>query len=82
MADKARVTRLYKRRPPRELTDEDVQEMLASAAARHRNEAWRQIETFLDDLTEYFPGRVGRIRKDLRWLKRQAIKRGLDWGPQ
>lgn len=38
----------------------------------------RQRQTFIDDLTRRHRFTMRRLQADLRWLRRQAMKRGID----
>lgn len=39
-----------------------------------------QMEAVLDELKIMYPLRVWSMRRDMRWLRKEAGKRGLRWG--
>lgn len=68
--------RKIRQRPP---SEGDVDGWLD--AADHREaELWLSIDALLRDLHALNPARVARIRKDVKWLRKEAAKKGLPWG--
>lgn len=64
-----------------ELTDKEIENFLHDAQQREKHgELFDQMEQLLEQLWLLYPLRVTRIRKDLKWLRRQAKKRQLSWG--
>lgn len=64
---------------PRPLTDEDIEGWMEAADSRP-DPLWHQMDVLLEDLKRYYPVKVHAVRSDIRWLRHQAFKYGLDWG--
>lgn len=71
--------RLDRDRTPRHLSGDDVDAFFTASDGRD-DPLWGQIDLLLEDLKRYFPVQVYGIRKNLKWLRHQAFKYGLDWG--
>lgn len=66
---------------PRPVTHAETDEWFASAQERDFIIVFRQIEALLDVLAKEGWGlRCRMIRKQLRWLRGHASRRGLAWG--
>lgn len=69
--------RISKPGPPRSLNSGEVEELLESATYMHRPyDEYGQQESFVTWLENRHPGRTGRLRRDIEWIKCKAIKRG------
>lgn len=63
------------------LTDREIQQFLEEAQKRDEHEIlWQQIDQLLDELRLLYPMRVPKIKSELKWLRKQAHKKGLTWG--
>ena len=63
----------------RVLTDDDRAEFL-DAATRREDPLWREIDAFLTELGERHLLRATKIRRDIRWMRKQAYRHGKTWG--
>lgn len=61
------------------LTDKEINDFL-DAATHREAELWYQMDSLLDELTHLYPIRAQRMKKDLKWLRKMALKRGRPWG--
>lgn len=86
MATRAAEAYLREDQPPptrirerRRLGDDDVNQFM-EAAAKRDDPIWTEINALLDQLETNQPFRVQALRRELRWLRHQAHRRGLPWG--
>lgn len=63
----------------RRLNSDDVDSFM-EAADRRESPLWEEMDGFLRELATRWPMRSGRLRKELRWLRKQAYKQNLHWG--
>lgn len=61
------------------LSDREIKEFLDAARDRD-DQVWFEIETLLKSLSPLYPLRTVRLRRELKWLRKQASKKGLSWG--
>ena len=71
-------TRLSERR---RLDNDDVTGFMEAAQERD-DPIWSEIYDLLKELEQTQPLRVSALRRELRWLRHHAHRRGLPWGRQ
>ena len=64
---------------PRYATTEEVDDWISWADQREYK-MWEEIESLLNQLKETRPLRVRALRKELKWLRREARLAGFGWG--
>ena len=57
-----------------------ISKSFLEAARRRDDPLWKQIDGLLDELKMQYPFRTAKLRKELKWLRKQADKKGLPWG--
>lgn len=63
------------------LSDKEIRQFLEDAQSRDDSQAlWSQIDDLLNSLQLMFPLRVSKMRRELKWLRKQAYKNNLTWG--
>lgn len=63
----------------RTLSEDDIDDF--GYAADHREDPlWAEFTAILSELEKKRPIRVAKLRQDIRWMRRQAKKKGLRWG--
>jgi hypothetical protein len=63
------------------LSDKEINDFLAEATARTDADlVFDQIDDLLNTLAVQYPLRTVKIRRELKWLRKQAKKRGMTWG--
>lgn len=70
---------LPRRRERRHLSEADTQDFLDIASHRE-DPLWNEMELLLTSLSQRYPLRVSRIRRELKWLRKQAMHAKLSWG--
>lgn len=72
-------TSLPRRRERRHLSEADTTDLLDIASHRE-DPLWNDIEVLLASLSQRYPLRVSRIKRELKWLRKQAWHAKLTWG--
>jgi hypothetical protein len=66
----------------RMVSDNEVSSMLDNARAREMSHVWDELDTLLDQLNKRHPLRVDRLRRDLKWVRKQAAQHDYSWGDE
>lgn len=64
---------------PRPLDGDDVAAFHAAADNRD-NPLFEEMNALLASMTIRYPIRAARMQKEIKWLRKEANKRGLSWG--
>lgn len=65
---------------PRTLREDDFDDFLAAADNRD-DPLWNLIDGYLmGDLAKRWPVRSYKLRKEIKWLRKEAAKDGVEWG--
>lgn len=63
------------------LTDKELEGFLEAASSRTiEDPIWHQMDELLGSLQLQYPVKATRMRSDIKWLRKQAKKRGYPWG--
>ena len=63
------------------LSDKEIKDFLHEATMRSDADiVFDQIDDLLQALAIQYPIRTAKIRRELKWLRKHACKRGMAWG--
>jgi hypothetical protein len=61
------------------LTEDETDDLMYQASHRE-DPLWVEMDALMDQLFNQYPFRVRRLRKELKWLRKEARRRNLRWG--